>query len=54
MLTDHRCGVSSEMPFELVGVAQDPWEERKHPSARAVKGQAGSLRVPHMAPHVCG
>lgn len=23
MLTAHRCGVSSEMPFELVGIAQD-------------------------------
>lgn len=53
MLTAHRCGVSSEMPFELVGIAQHPWEESRHPSARAVRGQAASLRVPQMAPDVC-
>lgn len=54
MLTGHRCGVSSEMPFELVDITQDPWEESRHPCARAVTGQAGSLRVSHMAPDVCG
>lgn len=43
-----------EIPFELVDITQDPWKESRHPSARAVRGQAGSLRVSHMAPDVFG
>ena len=53
MLTGHRCVGPSEMPSELADITQDLWEGGNYPSTRAVRGQAGYLRVSHMSPDMC-